>query len=63
MYNLFKLQKHDAFYKSREGWKCSIKYFNAENAMPYVEGCREYFRLLSTDGWMDGQTHNMIPKA
>ena len=49
MYNLFKLQKHDAFYKSREGWKCSIKYFNAENAMPYVEGCREDFTLLSTD--------------
>ena len=30
MYNLFKLQKHDAFYKSREGGKCSIKCFNAD---------------------------------
>ena len=40
MYNLFKLQKHDAFYKSREGGKSSIKCFNAENAMPYDEGSR-----------------------
>ena len=61
MYNLFKLQKHDAFYKSREGGKCSIKCFNVDCGMPYDEGCREYFTLLSTDGRMDGWTHNMIP--
>ena len=30
MYNLIKLQKHDAFYQSREGGKCSIKCFNAD---------------------------------
>ena len=30
MYHLIKLQKHDAFYKSREGGKCSIKCFNAD---------------------------------
>ena len=41
MYNSFEVQKHDAFYKSREGGKCSIKYFNADNAMPYDEGCRQ----------------------
>ena len=41
MYNLFKLQKHDAFYKSREGGNCSIKCFNVDYAMPYDEGCRE----------------------
>ena len=34
MYNLFKLQKHDAFYKSREGGKCSIKCFNVDCGMP-----------------------------
>ena len=34
MYNLIKLQKHDAFYKSREGGKCSIKCFNADCGMP-----------------------------
>ena len=33
MYNLFKLQKHDAFYKSREGEKCSIKCFNGDCGM------------------------------
>ena len=37
MYNSFKLQKHDAFHKSREGGKCSIKCFKVDYAMPYNE--------------------------
>ena len=42
MYNLIKLQKHDAFYKSREGGKCSIKCFNADCGMP----CRPHISHL-----------------
>ena len=55
MYNLIKLQKHDAFYQSREGGKCSIKCFNAD--LQCHTTSRAELRLLSTDGWMDGRTH------
>ena len=56
--------------KSKSGRrKCSIKCFNADYAMPYDEGSREYFDSCPPthgwtdgwmDGWMDGHTHNMI---
>ena len=61
MYNLIKLQKHDAFYQSREGGKFSIKCFNAD--LQCHTTSRAELRLLSTDGWTHTQTHNMIPKA
>ena len=65
MYNSIKLQKHDAFYQSREGGKCSIKCFNTD--LQCHTTSRAELRLLSTDGWMDTHTHththNMIPKA
>ena len=48
---------------SREGGKCSIKCFNADYAMTYDEGSREYFRLLSTDGHTDGHTHTQASYA
>ena len=63
MYNLFKLQKHDAFYKSREGGKCSIKCFNADFGMPchttkadekISHSCPLTHSL--TDSRMDGRT-------
>ena len=58
MYNLFKLQKHDVFYKSREGGKSSIKGFNAENAMPcHTTKVVEDRFLTFVHGWMDGWTH------
>ena len=47
MYNLIKLQKHDAFYQSREGGKCSIKCFNAD--LQCHTTSRAELRLLSTD--------------
>ena len=43
MYNLIKLQKHDAFYQSREGGKCSIKCFNADLQESKVKWA--YFRF------------------
>ena len=52
MYNLIKLQKHDAFYQSREGGKCSIKCFNTD--LQCHTTSRAELRLLSTHGWMDG---------
>ena len=54
MYNLIKLQKHDAFYQSREGGKCSIKCFNAD--LQCHTTSRAELRLLSTDPRMDGHT-------
>ena len=59
MYNLFKLQKHDAFYKSREGGKCSIKCFNVDCGMPcYTTKADEKISHSCplTDGRMDGWT-------
>ena len=42
--------------KSKSGRrKCPIKCFNADYAMPYDEGSREYFDSCPpTHGWMDG---------
>ena len=68
MYNLFKLQKHDAFYKSREGGKCSIKCFNADCGMPchttkadekISHSCPLTHSL--TDRLTHGRTHKTIP--
>ena len=66
MNNLFKLQKHDAFYKSREGGNCSIKYFNADCGMPChttkaVEKISHSCPL--TDSLTETHTHKVIPKA
>ena len=47
MYNVSKLQKHDAFYKSREGGKCSIKSYNTD--LQCHTTSRAELRLLSTD--------------
>ena len=62
MYNLFKLQKHDAFYKSREGGKCSIKYFNGDCGMPcYMTKAVE--KISHSCPLTDSRTHKVIPKA
>ena len=61
MYNLFKLQKHDAFYKSREGGNCSIKCFYADCGMPCRRQLRRFHTLVHTR--MDTHTHKVIPKA
>ena len=56
MYNLIKLQKHDAFYQSREGGKCSIKCFNADlqchTTKAVEQNCDSCPRM---DGWTDTQ--------
>ena len=62
MNNLFELQKHDAFYKSREGGKCSIKCFNVDCGMrchttKVVENNSHSCPLTET------HTHKVIPKA
>ena len=64
MYNLIKLQKHDAFYQSREGGKCSIKCFNADLQCHTTKVVEQNFDSCPlTHPRMDGWTHNMIPKA
>ena len=55
MYNLIKLQKHDAFYQSREGGKCSIKCFNADLQCHTTKAVENNFvSCPPTHGWMDG---------
>ena len=66
MYNLIKLQKHDAFYQSREGGKCSIKCFNADLQCHTTKAVENNFDSCPpTDGntHTHTHTHNMIPKA
>ena len=66
MYNLFKLQKHDAFYKSREGGKCSILCFNVDCGMPCHTTKADENNSHScplTERRKDRHTHKVIPKA
>ena len=68
MYNLIKLQKHDAFYQSREGGKCSIKCFNADlqcHTTKAVENISHSCPRMETrkHTHTHTHTHKVIPKA